>query len=109
VIGPVRPDWSGEGLPGGEGVRFHEVKGRSFLVARIHMDAGAALSTHVHQEEQIFYVLDGAIRYQVGDETHHVHAGELLVIGSGEAHGGNADPVAGAVLLEVKERGGARA
>lgn len=104
MIGPARPDWSGSGAPGGEGVTFHEVKGRSFVFARIEMAPGAALKTHVHDEEQIFYVLDGAIHYRVGDAMHEVPAGELLVIASGEEHGGHSHVERGAVLLEVKER-----
>lgn len=99
----ITPEWSGPGEEGGAGTRFHEIATRSFIFARIEMEPGAQLKSHVHPEEQLFYVLEGNLKYSVGGSTHDIGPGELIFVPANTEHGGVADPKTGAVFLEAKE------
>jgi quercetin dioxygenase-like cupin family protein len=51
-------------------------------------EPNASLPLHSHPHEQITYVLEGAIHFQVGDEEHDLGPGEGLMIPGGLTHGG---------------------
>jgi quercetin dioxygenase-like cupin family protein len=86
------------------GVRFVETRTAGTIVARVHLAPGAELKAHSHPEEQIFYVLDGRLRYRVGDEEQVAGRGMLIVIPSGVPHWGRAEGDSDAVFLELKQR-----
>ncbi len=60
--------------------------GRQFLVgtqvmlARVLLKKGAHVPRHSHHNEQITYILEGALRFSVGDKEMVVGAGEVLCI-----------------------------
>jgi quercetin dioxygenase-like cupin family protein len=56
------------------------VYGEGAMLARIVLEAGAVVPEHSHHNEQISYILEGALRFQVGGEEKVVRAGEVLII-----------------------------
>lgn len=98
-------DWSD--LPArasSPGVRFLETRTTGSVVARVHLAPGAELKAHSHPEEQIFYVLEGCLRYRVGDEERVAGRGMLIVMPGGVPHWGRAEGDSDAVFLEIKQR-----
>jgi quercetin dioxygenase-like cupin family protein len=55
-------------------------------VARIHLAAGSVVPRHEHENEQVANVVEGRLRFVVGDEELEVGAGESLAIPGGVAH-----------------------
>ena len=56
------------------------VTGAGAMLARIVLERGATVPEHSHHNEQISYILEGALRFWVGGEEKIVRAGEVLVI-----------------------------
>lgn len=77
------------------------VTGDGLQVIRAQMEPGLDFALHNHDAEQYLLVLEGALRFTVGDETQTVEAGGIIHVPSGVPHGGSTDPVRGAVTLEV--------
>jgi len=74
-------DMPRETLNAGLGRRL--VSGDRGMLAHVYFDAGAEVPRHHHDNEQITYILEGALQFWFGDadeETHTVRAGEVLVI-----------------------------
>jgi quercetin dioxygenase-like cupin family protein len=55
-------------------------------IARIHLRAGALVPRHAHPQEQVATVLEGSLRFVVGEEEHVVSAGESMIVPSGAPH-----------------------
>jgi quercetin dioxygenase-like cupin family protein len=53
--------------------------GNRMMLAHIYLKKGAIVPLHSHDNEQLTYVLSGALRFWIGSET-----GETIVIGPGE-------------------------
>jgi quercetin dioxygenase-like cupin family protein len=85
-------------------VRFVEIRTTGSIVARVHLSPGAELKAHSHPEEQIFYVLEGCLRYRVGEEERLAGAGTLIVMPGGVPHWGRAEGDTDAVFIEIKQR-----
>lgn len=63
------------------------VYGERTMLARLTLRRGAVVQEHSHENEQITYVLEGALRFTLGDgRVIVVGAGEILVIPSNLAH-----------------------
>lgn len=63
------------------------VYGERTMLARLTLRRGAVVPEHSHENEQITYVLEGALRFTLGDgRVIVVGAGEILVIPSNLAH-----------------------
>lgn len=63
------------------------VYGERSMLARIILRKGAIVPRHSHENEQITYILEGALRFTMGDsEVITVRAGETLVIPSNLPH-----------------------
>lgn len=63
------------------------VPGREAVQARIDFEPGAAFPKHSHPGEEIIYVLEGLLEYQVGGEPPvTLKAGDVLFIPSGVIH-----------------------
>ncbi len=63
------------------------VHGERSMLARIILRKGAIVPRHSHENEQITYILEGALRFTMGDgHVITVAAGELLMIPSNMPH-----------------------
>ena len=63
------------------------VPGREVVQVRVELDPGAAFGKHTHPGEEIAYVLEGSLEYQVeGRPPVTLKAGEALFIPAGTIH-----------------------
>jgi quercetin dioxygenase-like cupin family protein len=65
------------------------ITGDRMMVAHIYLKKGAVVPRHHHENEQITYVLDGALRFRLGengDQQVDVRSGEVLTIPSNLPH-----------------------
>ena len=63
------------------------ITGREVVQVRIDFDPGAAFGNHSHPGEEIIYVLEGLLEYQVeGKPPITLKAGEVLFIPAGTIH-----------------------
>lgn len=63
------------------------VYGERAMLARLTLRKGAIVPEHSHENEQITYILEGALRFTLGDgRVLTVRAGEILVIPSNLSH-----------------------
>lgn len=65
--------------------------GERMMIAHVYLDKGAIVPTHSHENEQLTYILEGALRFWIGDphegvEELVVRAGEVLYIPSNVPH-----------------------
>ena len=59
------------------------------MLAHVYLKKGAIVPRHAHENEQLTYILEGALRFWIGEdesETIDVHAGEVLHIPSNVPH-----------------------
>ena len=67
------------------------VSGEQSMLARIILKKGCTVPTHSHPNEQIAYILEGALRFVLGDGSEHiVRAGQVLVIPANLPHSAEA-------------------
>lgn len=66
------------------------VTGEGAMLARIVLEKGAVVPEHSHHNEQISYILEGALRFVVGGEEKVVRAGEVLIIPGNVPHSAEA-------------------
>ena len=71
----------------------------SMSVARIHLRAGASVPRHEHVHEQVATVLEGSLRFVVGEEETIVSAGESMILPSGVPHA--VEALSDALVLDV--------
>jgi quercetin dioxygenase-like cupin family protein len=84
------------------------VKGREVIQVRIDFDPGSAFGKHTHPGEEIIYVIEGLLEYQVeGKPAVTLKAGEVLFIPPGVVHSAkNVGKTSGAELATyVVEKG----
>jgi quercetin dioxygenase-like cupin family protein len=63
------------------------VPGREVVQVRVDFATGAVAARHMHPGEEIIYVLEGTLEYQVeGKQPVTLHAGEVLFIPAGTIH-----------------------
>ncbi len=55
-------------------------------LARILLREGATVPEHRHPHEQVATVLEGSLRFRIGDETRVVRSGESVVVPSDSEH-----------------------
>jgi quercetin dioxygenase-like cupin family protein len=61
--------------------------GREVIQARVEIDPGVTSPRHTHPGEEIIYVLEGSLEYQVeGKPPVTLNAGEVLFIPAGTIH-----------------------
>ena len=66
--------------------------GDRMMIAHVYLDKGAIVPTHSHENEQLTYIVEGALRFWMGDpeqgevEELVVKAGEILYIPSHLPH-----------------------
>ena len=57
-----------------------ETGGRLFLMEHQHMEAGGGPNLHLHlNQDEWFYVLEGEVAFQVGEQRLHLKAGESVL------------------------------
>ena len=63
------------------------VKGWETVQARIDIAPGAVAPGHTHPGEEVIYIIEGELEYQVGDKPWvKVKAGDVLFIPAGTVH-----------------------
>ena len=65
------------------------VHGERAMVAQVFLKKGAIVQTHTHESEQITYILEGALKFNLGEDQREevvVRAGEVLHIPSNLPH-----------------------
>jgi unsaturated pyranuronate lyase len=65
------------------------ISGAQTMVAQVFLKKGCIVPRHSHPNEQVTYILEGALRFWVGEEPGEekvVRAGEVLVIPSNVPH-----------------------
>jgi len=63
------------------------VSGQRITMAQFFFGQGGTVPRHQHESEQLSYVVEGALRFIVGDAEVIVRQGEVLHIPSNVAHG----------------------
>jgi len=56
------------------------VVGESVMIARVLLKKGCIVPLHSHHNEQVTYILEGALKFTLKDREITVHAGEVLCI-----------------------------
>ena len=72
-----------------EGLGRRLVTGERMMLAHIYLDKGSVVPLHSHDNEQITYVLEGALHFWLGEDESEevvVRAGEVLHIPSWVPH-----------------------
>ena len=65
------------------------VSAERIMLAQVFLKKGAVVPTHVHESEQVTYIVEGALRLWLGDGAEQevtVKAGEVLTIPSNLPH-----------------------
>jgi quercetin dioxygenase-like cupin family protein len=62
------------------------VTGDKAMVAQIYLKKGAVVPEHHHESEQITYILEGALKFELEGKEVVVHKGEVLRIPSNVPH-----------------------
>lgn len=72
-----------------EGIDRRIINGDRMMLTHVYLDKGAVVPLHSHDNEQLTYVLEGALRFWIGGEESEpidIHAGEVLHIPSNIPH-----------------------
>jgi quercetin dioxygenase-like cupin family protein len=77
----------------------HFVVGQNVMLARVLLKKGCVVPEHSHHNEQITYVLEGALKFWIDGKELVVHAGEVLTIPPHMPH--KAEALAYTVDLDV--------
>ena len=73
-------------------IRRRLFTGERMMLAHVFLDEGAIVPTHAHENEQLTYIVEGALRFWIGEEGSDdveelvVAAGEVLYIPSNVPH-----------------------
>jgi quercetin dioxygenase-like cupin family protein len=65
------------------------IVGDRMMIAHIYLKKGAIVPKHSHENEQITYILEGALRFHIGEDQKQeviVRAGEVLHIPTNVPH-----------------------
>jgi len=65
------------------------ITGERMMLAHVYLDKGCIVPKHAHENEQLTYILEGALRFWIGEDGAEeivVRAGEVLHIPSNVPH-----------------------
>jgi quercetin dioxygenase-like cupin family protein len=65
------------------------VTGERIMLAHVYLKKGCLVPRHFHENEQLTYILEGALRFWIGEDEKDervVRAGEVLVLPSNLPH-----------------------
>ena len=100
-------DWRDDsGVSVATGVSVVAIKGKAFEAAKVTLHPGTELGHHSHPEDQFFYILEGKLKYHVGDEESVVGPGQCIFMPGDTGHGGTAVGDVPTVFIEIKELAG---
>jgi len=71
------------------GITRKLVTGERMMIAHVHLQKGDEVPQHHHENEQLTYILSGALKFwfgEKGDQELVVRAGEVIVIPSNLPH-----------------------
>src|SRR5256885_1443880 len=60
--------------------------GREVIQVRVDFDPGYVAPMHTHPGEEIIYVLEGTLEYEIGGKVVRVRAGDVLFVPAGTPH-----------------------
>ena len=60
--------------------------GREVVQVRVDFDPGYVSPMHTHPGEEIIYVLEGTLEYEIGGKTARVKPGDVLFVPAGTPH-----------------------
>jgi quercetin dioxygenase-like cupin family protein len=58
----------------------HFIVGKEIMLARVLLKKGCVVPEHSHHNEQVTYILDGALKFWIDGKVIVVNAGEVLTI-----------------------------
>ncbi len=62
------------------------ISGEKAMVAQVFIAQGGVVPTHHHESEQLTYILEGALKFELEGKEIIVHKGEVLLIPSNVPH-----------------------
>jgi quercetin dioxygenase-like cupin family protein len=68
------------------GLVFRPVAGEKAMLNLVSFEPNVITPVHTHEEEQIAYVLEGELEFEVGDETRTLRPGMAVVIPANVPH-----------------------
>lgn len=68
------------------GVRIRAPYGKNLMLSRVEFDEGAVVPLHHHPHEQGCMMLEGKMKFTIGDETRIVTPGESVIIPGNVPH-----------------------
>lgn len=77
----------------------HFVVGQNVMLARVLLKKGCVVPKHSHHNEQITYILEGALKFGIDGKEIVVNAGEVLTIPPNMPH--SAEALADTVDLDI--------
>lgn len=72
-----------------DGLERRIITGQGMMIAHVYLEKGCVVPMHHHENEQITYILEGALHFRLGGEEPReviVRAGEVLQIPSNVPH-----------------------
>lgn len=72
-----------------EKIRRRLITANEMMIAQVFLDEGAVVPRHAHHNEQLTYILSGALHFRLGEELDReviVRAGEVLAIPANLPH-----------------------
>ena len=86
-IGNGFVDWSAiEPQQLSPGVRIRTPYGRNVMLSLVEIDAGCIVDTHSHPHEQAGMLLEGRMRFTIGDESRVLEPGAAYIVPPGVPH-----------------------
>ncbi len=78
------------------------VQGPTLSLTQSYLKKGALVPLHVHDGEQMIYVLQGALRIEMAGQDVTVREGEILQVAAGSPH--QAEALDDTFVLDVQDR-----
>ena len=60
--------------------------GREMIQVRVDFDPGYVAPMHTHPGEEIIYILEGTLEYEIGGKVVRVRTGDVLFVSAGTPH-----------------------
>lgn len=64
----------------GNGISRKVIYSKNITLARIYLDGGKTVPEHSHNSEQISYVMEGRLRFEIGGKISEAVEGDIIVI-----------------------------
>ena len=82
------------------------VPGREMIQSRVDVEPGSPPIRHTHPGEEIIYILEGSLEYQIdGQPTKVYNAGEALTVPAGVIHAVRNAGTGTALATDIVEKG----